>query len=157
MPPIFYIPTAIVVGLICSYIGTLHCHLQIKNFTKTLEPLELSQYQNTRQRRLYYFITGFVIAIIGSILFLCLHKSNMYHRISNALVILLLTPMIVYTLFPKSPYLLEQSTINNQETQDWFKIYVCMKNGMIYGFCVGFIAALIILAILQLVYKSTKH
>lgn len=57
--------------------------------------------------------------------------------------------MIVYTLFPKSPYMLQQTDINNQETQHWFTVYVCMKNGMVYGFCVGFIVALLVLAVLQ--------
>jgi len=154
MSKIFYIPTAIVVGLIASYIGTIHCHCKLPKLTQNLNAAQLGLYQNARQRRLYYFITGIVIAIIGAILFLCFSSSILYHRIMNALIILLLTPMIVYTLFPKSPYMLQQSNINNEETHNWFNVYVCMKNGMIYGFCIGFIAALIVLAILQVSIKN---
>jgi hypothetical protein len=149
MPRIFYLPTAIVVGLLASYLGTIHCHLNITKLTNSLNPSQLKVYQNARRRRLYYFVTGVVIAIIGAILFLCLSSSPLYPRITNALIILLLTPMIVYTLFPKSPYMLQQNDINNQETKHWFSVYVCMKNGTVYGFCVGFIVALLVLAVLQ--------
>ena len=116
MSKIFYIPTAIVVGLIGSYIGTIHCHCKLRKLTQNLNTAQLEFYKNARQRRLYYFMTGIVIAIIGAILFLCLSPSILYHRIMNALIILLLTPMIVYTLYPKSPYMLQQSNINNEET-----------------------------------------
>lgn len=155
MPKIFYIPTAIVVGLIGSYIGTMHCHCKLRKLTKELNKSQLAVYQNAKQRRLYYFITGIVIAIIGAIVFLCLSSSILYHRIMYTLIILLLTPMIVYTLYPKSPYMLQKSTINNQETHNWFNVYVCMKNGTIYGFCVGFIAAIIVLAILQIAVTNS--
>jgi hypothetical protein len=154
MSKIFYIPTAIVVGLIGSYIGTIHCHCKLRKLTQNLNTAQLEFYKNARQRRLYYFITGIVIAIIGAILFLCLSPSILYHRIMNALIILLLTPMIVYTLYPKSPYMLQQSNINNEETHNWFNVYVCMKNGTIYGFCVGFIAAFIVLAIIQILVRA---
>jgi hypothetical protein len=149
MPQIFYLPTAIVVGLLVSYLGTIHCHGYITKLTNSLNPSQLKVYQNARRRRLCYFVTGVVIAIIGAILYLCLSSSPLYPRITNALIILLLTPMIVYTLFPKSPYMLQQTDINNQETQHWFTVYVCMKNGMVYGFCVGFIVALLVLVVLQ--------
>ena len=154
MSKIFYIPTAIVVGLIASYIGTIHCHCKLSKLTQNLNPEQLQLYQNAKQRRLYYFITGIVIAIIATILFLCMSSSILYYRIINALIILLLTPMIVYTLYPKSPYMLQQENINNKETHAWFNVYVCMKNGMIYGFCIGFIATIIVLAILQICIKN---
>uniref|UniRef100_A0A6C0K3L9 Uncharacterized protein n=1 Tax=viral metagenome TaxID=1070528 RepID=A0A6C0K3L9_9ZZZZ len=150
MPRLFIFTTAIVVGLVASYLGTLHCHLNITKLTDSLNPSQLMVYRNARRRRLIYFIVGIILAIIGMILFLCLSSSPLYPRIINALIILLLTPMIVYTLFPKSPYMLEQTDINNQETKHWFSVYVCMKNGMVYGFCVGFIVALLVLTVAQL-------
>jgi hypothetical protein len=145
----FYLPfaTAVVVGLLFSYIGTIHCHMKIKKFTNKLDQSQLVLYQNVRKRRMWYFLIGILIALLGSILYFCLSKDLIYNRIMTSLIILLLTPMIVYTLFPKSPYMLEQSNINTTETHDWFKVYVCMKNGMIYGFCIGFLITLIITSI----------
>ena len=138
------LPTAIVVGLLFSYIGTIHCHVKIKKFTNKLDQSQLVLYQSVRKRRMWYFLIGILVALLGSILYFCLSKDFMFSRIIYSLIILLLTPMIVYTLFPKSPYMLEQSNINTTETHDWFKVYVCMKNGMIYGFCIGFFITLII-------------
>lgn len=140
----FYLSTAILVGLLFSYIGTIHCHMKIKKFTNTLDPSQLVLYQSVRKRRMWYFLIGVMIALSGSILYFCLSKDLPYPKIIYSLIILLLTPIVVYSLFPKSPYMLEQSNINNTETHDWFKIYVCMKNGMIYGFCIGFFITLII-------------
>jgi len=139
--------TAVVVGLLFSYIGTIHCHMKIKKFTNKLDQSQLVLYQNVRKRRMWYFLIGILIALLGSILYFCLSKDLIYNRIMTSLIILLLTPMIVYTLFPKSPYMLEQSNINTTETHDWFKVYVCMKNGMIYGFCIGFLITLVITSI----------
>jgi hypothetical protein len=143
MSNIFYIPTAIVVGLIGSYIGTIRCHRLLKNLSDQQPIL----YQDIRQRRLYYFITGVMVAIITATIYLCLSPSILYHRIVNALVILLLTPMVVYMLVPKSIYMLQQKGITTQETRDWFAIYVCMKNGTMYGFCIGFLTALLVLTL----------
>lgn len=140
-------PIAIVVGLLFSYIGTIHCHVKIKKFTSKLDQGQLILYHNVRKRRMWYFLIGVLVALLGSILYFCLSKDLLFSRIIYSLIILLLTPMIVYTLFPKSPYTLEQSNINTTETHDWFKVYVCMKNGMIYGFCIGFFITLIITSI----------
>ena len=86
-----------------------------------------------------------MVAIIAATIYLCLSPSILYHRVVNALIILLFTPMIVYMLVPKSIYMLQQTGTTVQESRDWFAIYVCMKNGTMYGFCIGFIAALLVL------------
>ena len=143
MSNIFYIPTAIVVGLIGSYMGTIRCHRSLTNLSDQQRIL----YQDIRQRRLYYFITGVMVAIIAATIYLCLSSSIVYHRVVNTLVILLLTPMIIYMLVPKSIYMLQQTGTTVQETRDWFAIYVCMKNGTMYGFCIGFIVGLLILTL----------
>ena len=147
MSNIFYLPTAIVAGLVASYLGTMHCHTRLTTLTNGLSPSHLEFYQQTRKRRLYYFLTGVVIAVLGAALYVYYsHLTPLYHRIVHTLIILLLTPMIVYTLFPKAPYMLQQADISNEETRNWFSVYLCMKNGTLYGFCVGFVAALIVMA-----------
>jgi hypothetical protein len=147
MSNVFYLPTAIAAGLVTSYLGTMHCHARLTTLTDGLSPSQLEFYQQTKKHRLYYFLTGVVMAVIGAgLYFYYSHRTPLYHRIVHALIFLLLTPMIVYTLFPKSPYMLQQPDISNQETRNWFSVYLCMKNGTLYGFCTGFLAALIVMA-----------
>lgn len=149
---IFYFPTAIVTGLLLSYISTLLCHKKINVYENDLLPAQQPLYDDIVYRRLYYFVIGVVLGLFLCILYLVLpglgRSTTLYHRVVHCLLIFLLTPMIVYSLLPKPVYMLETST-TPQETQAWFRVYVCMKNAMIYGFCIGFLAALVIMGVIE--------
>jgi uncharacterized membrane protein YfcA len=135
----------------------MRCHARLTTLTDGLSPSQLEFYQQTKKRRLYYFLTGVVMAVIGAyVYYYYSHRTPLYHRIVHALILLLLTPMIVYTLFPKSPYMLQQPDISNQETRNWFSVYLCMKNGTLYGFCTGFVAALIVMATAHAIIAGSR-
>lgn len=153
----FYFPTAIVVGLFISYLLTFLCHQKISMFDNDLRPDQKIVYDQIVRRRLWYFIAGIVIGLFLSFLYLILffRVAGLYHGMINFLLILLLTPMIVYSLLPKPVYILETRNITPAETRAWFNIYVCMKNAMMYGFFIGLIATLVIMGTVQVLIRST--
>lgn len=143
---IFYIPTAIVIGLFFSYVCTGFCHGRIRVLTETLRGMnQLGNYQEIRKGRRRNFIIGAILAIIGSLFYwIYANEGNEYHKIINTLLFLLLIPMIIYMIIPKSKYFLETVT-TIKETREWFDIYKCMQRNMLYGFFISFFLSLLIL------------
>ena len=145
---IFYIPTAIVIGLFFSYVCTGFCHGRIRVLTETLKGMnQFENYQEIKKSRRRNFIIGSIIAIIGSMFYwIYSNEGNEYYKIINTLLLLLLIPMVIYMVIPKQKYFLETVT-TIKETNQWFDIYKCMQQNMIYGFFLFFFLSLFILYI----------
>jgi hypothetical protein len=134
-----YYPAAVSVGLIVAYVLTLGCHTHISKYRKDLSESQKATYQSIVSARAWCFISGILVALLLLGVYLTYMKhTDKYRTAWNSALILLLTPLIVYLLLPKSKFmLLEASTA--QETKDWFNVYLCMSRSMIYGFVVGFL------------------
>jgi len=134
------------VGLLLSYVFTYYCHQQIYDYTKDLDKNLLCKYKKIKQERMMHLTIGVVVAILISYVFYLKAPQDitMFQKINIILLILLLLPMIVYKLLPKSDYMLKHPQ-KDQDYKDWFNIYLCMKNKSVYGFLCGFTVSIVVL------------
>jgi uncharacterized membrane protein YfcA len=134
-----YFQTSIVIGLFFSYLLTGLCHGKIRTLSETLKGMnKVETYQKIKNIRRRNFIIGILTAIIASILYwMFTNEVDQYAKIINTLLILLLIPMVIYMIIPKKQYFL-QTVQTNKEVQQWFDIYKCMQQKMIYGFFIFF-------------------
>lgn len=140
-----YFQTSIVIGLFFSYLLTGLCHGKIRTLSDTLKGMnKVETYQKIKNTRHRNFIIGILTAIISSILYwIFTNEVDQYTKIINTLLILLLIPMVIYMIIPKKQYFL-QTVQTNKEVQQWFDIYKCMQQKMIYGFFIFFGISLLI-------------
>jgi dolichol kinase len=136
------------IGLLISYVFTYFCHNQIYDYTKDLSEELSSKYENIRKERMNHLGIGIFIAVMISSIFYCKTPPEIskFQKINIITLLLLLLPMVVYKLLPKSDYMLKHSQ-TEQDYKDWFNIYLCMKNKSVYGFLLGFAASILILSL----------
>ena len=133
------------VGILLSYIFTFYCHDQIKAYTQDLTDELQKKYDNIRKERMLHFNIGIILALIISLLFFNISTGfSTIDRTNIIIFILLLLPMVVYKLMPKSDYMLNHSQ-TDQDYKDWFNIYSCMQSKSTYGFLSGFTISMILL------------
>ena len=138
------------IGLATSYFFAYYCHNQINEYTNDLSEELLIKYENIRKERMKHFYIGILIAILISTIFYykAPEQISMFQKINIVLIVLLLLPMIVYKLLPKTDYMLKY-TQTEQDYKDWFDIYLCMKNKSVYGFLCGFSVSTMILNLMD--------
>ena len=97
------------IGLLISYLFTYYCHNQITNYTNDLSNELLSKYENIRKERMIHLGIGILIAIIISVVFYfkAPNSVSIFEKINIIILLLLLLPMVVYKLLPKSDYMLK--------------------------------------------------
>jgi len=140
-----YFPAAVSVGLFAAYLMTGLCHDRIRRYEKDLDPTESDTYSKIRAYRLWCFVVGILFAVLTLFLYLVLiRKKEVYHTAWDAILILLLVPMVIYLVIPKPRYMLLEDS-SSVETKDWFRVYGCMTRGMIHGFLLGFFLSLLVL------------
>ena len=134
------------IGILLSYIFTVYCHDKIIDYSDDLDCKLRKKYEKIKKERMMHFVVGILLAIaIGTIYYLYASATTpIFEKINIIAIILLLLPMIVYKILPKSDYMLKHSQ-TDQDYKDWFNIYLCMKNKSTYGFVVGFTASMILL------------
>lgn len=132
-------------AFIVSYISTIGCHSNIYEYVKDLSPELQKKYNNLKCERAGILTLGFIFSLILAILYYrkSINTEN-YTRLVNSALIFVSVPMIFYKLFPKTSYMLQEPTENPDDTKDWFKIYLCMKNATMYSFVITFIVVFII-------------
>ena len=137
------------VGILLSYIFTYNCHGKITDYTKDLSDDLQKKHENIRNERMLHFGIGLVLALVVSLIFY--NMSNQFsslERTNIIIILILLLPMVVYKVLPKSDYMLNY-TQTDQDYKDWFNIYSCMQNQSIYGFLCGFTVSMIILSLIN--------
>lgn len=134
------------IGLVLSYLFTHYCHNKITDYSKDLTCELRKKYEAIRQERMTHFTVGVIIAVVICILFYNMSSDefSQLDKINIIMLILLLLPMIVYKVLPKSDYMLKHSQ-SDDDYKDWFNIYLCMKNKSMYGFFCGFTISMVIL------------
>ncbi len=106
---------------------------------------ELAQtYDKISKERSELYLHGLVIGFI--IVFLVNYNysdqfDNKFHKTTFFILIILITAVIYYTLMPKSDYILNHVT-NNQESKAWLNTYLNMKNRYTMGFILGSLASI---------------
>jgi hypothetical protein len=101
-------------------------------------------YDNICKERSLLYIHGLILGFI--IVFLINYKyssefDNKFHKTTFFILIILITAVIYYTLMPKSDYILNHVT-NNQESKAWLNTYLNMKNRYTIGFILGSLASI---------------
>jgi len=138
------------IGLLISYIFTYYCHNQINAYKNDLSGELLSKYENIRKERMTHLGLGVLIAIlISAVFYFKTQEMSKFQKINIIILLLLLLPMIVYKLLPKSDYMLKHSQ-TDQDYKDWFNVYLCMKNKSVYGFLCGFAVSMMILSLMDI-------
>ena len=138
------------IGLLISYIFTYYCHNQINAYKNDLSEELLLKYENIRKERMTHLGLGVLIAILISFVFYFkTQEMSKFQKINIIILLLLLLPMIVYKLLPKSDYMLKHSQ-KDQDYKDWFNVYLCMKNKSVYGFLCGFAVSMMILSLMDI-------
>ena len=138
------------IGLLISYVFTYYCHNQISEHKNDLSEELLSKYENIRKERMNHLGIGFLIAIlISAVFYFKTPLMSKFQKINIVVLLLLLLPMVVYKLLPKSDYMLKHSQ-KDQDYKDWFNVYLCMKNKSVYGFLCGFAVSMMILSLMDI-------
>lgn len=138
------------IGLLISYVFTYYCHNQISEYKNDLSEELLSKYENIRKERMNHLGIGFLIAIlISAVFYFKTPLMSKFQKINIVVLLLLLLPMVVYKLLPKSDYMLKHSQ-KDQDYKDWFNVYLCMKNKSVYGFLCGFAVSMMILSLMDI-------
>lgn len=136
------------VGLLVSHAFKYNCHGKIYDYQKDLTGDLLAKYEEIKKERMNHFIIGLVVAIVVSLVYyykLSNEKTPLFERLNVVGLFILLLPVVIYTVLPKSDYMLQHSQ-TDQDYKDWFNIYLCMQNRCIHGFLCGFALSMIVLS-----------
>jgi succinate dehydrogenase/fumarate reductase cytochrome b subunit len=92
-----------------------------------------------KQRFKIYFIASIIGVILG-IVYIIWKKGKIttFPLICTAILIFFVTQMIVYMVYPKSDYLLNYVT-NNEQSKAWLKVYQQMMKKFLVGFLIGLV------------------
>lgn len=135
------------IGLLVSYAFKYNCHGKINDYQKDLTGDLLTKYEEIKTERMNHFIIGLIVAIVVSLIYYLNLSSEIqpFEKINVVILFILLLPVVVYTLLPKSDYMLKHSQ-STQDFKDWFNIYLCMKNRCFQGFLSGFAISMMVLS-----------
>ena len=135
------------IGLLVSYAFKYNCHGKINDYQKDLTGDLLTKYEEIKTERMNHFIIGLIVAIVVSLIYYFNLSSEipLFEKINVVILFILLLPVVVYTLLPKSDYMLKHSQ-SSQDYKDWFNIYLCMKNRCFQGFLSGFAISMMVLS-----------
>jgi hypothetical protein len=139
------------IGLLVSYALKYHCHSSITDYTKDLTGDLLTRYEAIKNERMNHFNIGLIVSIIVSLIYYTKlsEKTPAFEKINVALLFILILPVIIYKVLPKSDYMLKHSQ-TDQDYKDWFNIYLCMKDKCVHGFLAGFTISMIVLSFTDL-------
>jgi len=139
---------AVNIGLLVSYISTYICHNKITEYEKDLsDELKIKYNQIRKERQLHLSIGIFFSLLIAFIYVNKYPELDTYSKLIRIAFIVLLFPIVVYKIIPKTDYMLLHSQ-TEQDYKDWFDVYLCMKNQQIYGFLAGFTVSALVITLL---------
>jgi uncharacterized protein YacL len=138
----------------CYLAGTIGIGLLGATFyTMTAQPVVAVEYRNklkhstvevydkiVRERSTIYF-QGLILGLVVSYIVLfrispMKQLTNMFHRVTLSLAIVVLVSSGYYCISPKSDYMLNHVT-SGEESKAWLEIYKTMKHRYVMGFILG--------------------
>jgi hypothetical protein len=110
-----------------------------QELSRTLTPELAEIYKNIASERRNIYLYGLLIGLILAFVLLKMRiipAANLYHRIAVSLAVTITVSALVYSLTPKSDYMLRHLKTPEQ-TVAWLNVYKNMKQSYIWGFVLG--------------------
>jgi len=135
-----YITCALAVAFLVAYFYIMLSQKKLLVSEAVLQEGLGEIYDKIVDERAKIFILSSVIGIIGGIIYIIWRKNKVQTipLICTAILIFFLIQMFIYTIYPKSDYILNHIT-NNEEARAWLNIYNQMKKNFIVGFIIGLV------------------
>ena len=119
-------------------------------FNEMLVDSQQVEYKKIIKERSHIYLMGTILGIILSLIYY--YKNKYKYRVCMSVVILYMTKIIFYKIYPKSPLMLYHLT-NREQVNKWADIYLHMKKRWLMSFVIGFIGYIMIFITLQNYYK----
>lgn len=146
-----YLSGMIGIGMVVASYSTMSISEQEKNRLLEIFPANLDRIyiKITNERRNIYF-QGLALGVIVAYLLLTLLTisiTNTFHKVSFFLAVALPISVIYYFIIPKSDYMLNHLT-TQEENKAWLEVYKQMQQKYLIGFLLGSLSAIPISLIL---------
>jgi hypothetical protein len=144
-----YVSGMLGLGMLFASYSTMSISDQEKNKLLDLFPPNLDKIyiKITNERRNIYF-QGLILGIVVAFLLLTLLTiTNTYHKVTFFLAVALPISVIYYFFIPKSDYMLNHLT-TQEENKAWLEVYKQMQQKYLIGFLLGSLSAIPISLIL---------
>ena len=130
------------VGLLLASAVTLAvCEEQTDKLKQTLPPDLVEKYKNITIERRNHYVQGLILGLLLSFgVSYQLKIENEYYNTTLFLTITLLTAVVYYTIMPKSDYMLNHLTTQEQN-RAWLDVYKSMRTKYMLGFILGVLSA----------------
>jgi hypothetical protein len=114
-----------------------------KDFIKTLTSEQVGVYNTIMKERYTAYFIGTLLGVLAGGIFLYMSKDmDRMRRMCLFIVIVLSVQMLVYGIYPKSAWMLDNIT-NPESAQKWLDMYQYMKYKYMTGFILGLFAYMV--------------
>ena len=136
-----YLAGTIGVGLLGATFYTMTAQPVANEYRSKLKQSSLKAYDNIVKERSNIYFQGLILGLVVSYLVLfrispTKQITNMFHRITLSLAIVVLVSSAYYGISTKSDYMLNHVT-NGEESKAWLETYKTMKHRYATGFILG--------------------
>ena len=136
-----YLAGTVGVGLLGATFYTMTAQPVATEYRSKLKKSSLEAYDNIVKERSNIYFQGLILGLVVSYLVLfrispTKQITNMFHRITLSLAIVVLVSSAYYCISPKSDYMLNHVT-SGEESKAWLEMYKTMKHRYATGFILG--------------------
>ena len=136
-----YLAGTIGVGLLGATFYTMTAQDTTNEYRGKLKEEALEAYDRIVKERSIIYFQGLVLGLVVSYLVLfrlspTKQITNMFHRVTLSLAIVILVSSMYYCVSPKSDYMLNHIA-NGEESKAWLEMYKTMKHRYVMGFIMG--------------------
>jgi hypothetical protein len=136
-----YLAGTIGVGLLGATFYTMTAQDATNEYRGKLKEEALEAYDRIVKERSTIYFQGLVLGLVVSYLVLfrlspTKQITNMFHRVTLSLAIVILVSSMYYCVSPKSDYMLNH-VANGEESKAWLEMYTTMKRRYATGFILG--------------------
>lgn len=136
-----YLAGTVGVGLLGSTFYTMTAQPVASEYVSKLKQESLDAYGRIVKERSTIYFQGLILGLVTSYIVLfritpTKQITNMFHRVTLSLAIVILVSSAYYCISPKSDYMLNHVT-NGEEAKAWLEMYRAMKHRYVSGFILG--------------------
>ncbi len=140
-----YLAGAAGVGLLGATFYTMNAQSVDNDYRGKLKPEALSAYDKIVKERSAIYFQGLILGLVISYIVLfrlspTKQLTNMFHRITLSIAIVIIVSSMYYCVSPKSDYMLNHVT-TSEESKAWLEMYKTMKHRYVMGFVMGSLVA----------------
>ena len=131
------------IGMLGAAVSTMTVSKEQHDLLKETLSDELDQvYDSIAIERRNHYLMGLALGLVLAFMTLRMVKtSNRFHRMTLFTLITLVTAVTVYSVLPKSDYMLNHLKTEEQ-IKAWLEVYKTMKHRYMLGFALGSLAAI---------------